>query len=120
MLKVYGSALKYVNASLVLCRGDNDSFLDKGIANRFRMDFEGYQLLGEYLFLDEEIRSAFKAVMRREHKWYSLSRLKSEVDDDRKWKAVKNSLFIWGYGSSQLFLIDTLGSSKSLVSLLRS
>src|SRR6267378_2332179 len=73
MLTAGGSSLKYIKAPFVLCRGDNDSFLDKGLANRFRIDFDGYRLLGEVLFPDYEIRNAFKAVMRRQHRWYGLS-----------------------------------------------
>lgn len=120
MLKVDGSSLKYIRESSVLCRGDNDSFLDKGLANRFLIDFDGYRLLGEFLFPDEEVRNAFKAVMRRHHRWYSLSRLKGEVDDDRKWKELENTLSNYGYGSGELFLINVLGSSKLLVGSLRS
>jgi len=120
MLKVGGSTLKYIKESLVFCRGDNDSFLDKGLANRFLMDFDGYRLLEEFLFLDEETRDAFEGVMRRHHRWYSLSRLKGEVADDRKWKELENTLSSYGYGSRELFLINMLGSSKLLVGSLRS
>src|SRR5260221_3513416 len=120
MLKVGGSTLKYIKEPFVLCRGDNDSFLDKGLANRFRIDFDGYRLLGEVLFPDYEIRNAFKAVMRRQHRWYGLSRLKTEVDEYHKWKEIEDTLFNYNYGYGGLLLINTLGSSKLLVSLLRS
>jgi len=120
MLKVSGSSLKYIKEPLVTCRGDNDSFLDKGLANRFRIDFDGYRLLGEALFLDDEVLNAFKAVMRRHHRWYSLSRLKTEVDGDHKWKELEATLFHYRYGYGELFLINILGSSKLLVSSLRS
>lgn len=120
MLRVEGSSLKYIKESSVLCRGENDSFLDKGIGNRFRIDFDGYWLLGELLFLDEPIRNAFKAVMRREHPWYTLPKLKSEVDDDREWTELENTLLNYGYSSGELLLINILGSSHLLVWLLRS
>jgi len=115
ILKVDGSSLKYVEESPVLCRGENDSFLHKGICDRFRIDFDGYRLLAEFLFLDEPVRNAFKAVMRREHRWYTLSRHKSEVNDDRKWKELEEALFNYGYSSEEMFLINGLGSSKLLV-----
>jgi len=120
MLKAGGSSLKYIKAPLVLCRGDNDSFLDKGLANRFRIDFDGYRLLGEVLFPDDESQVALKAVMRRHHRWYNLLRLKSEIDEDFKWKEIENSLFSYNYGYWELFLINTLGSSRLVVSSLRS
>jgi abequosyltransferase len=120
MLKVDGSSLKFIKESSVLCRGENDSFLDKGLANRFLIDFDGYRLLGESLFLDDDTRNAFKAAVKREHKWYSLSRLKSELDDDLKWKELENTLFDYGYGSGELFLANMLGTSKLLVRSLRS
>lgn len=115
MLKVDGNSLKYIKESLIACRGDNDSFLDRGLVNRFRIDFDGYRMLSETFFLDDESRKAFEAVMRRQHKWYSLARLKSQVENDQKWKEMENILFSYGYGSGSLLLINTLGSSKLLV-----
>lgn len=119
ILKTDGSSLKYINESAVLCRGDNDSFLDKGVANRFLIDFDGYRLIGESLFFDDGIRNALKRVMRRHHRWYSLSRLRSEVSRS-KWKELKDTLCNYGYGSGELLLIDMLGSSKPFVRLLLS
>jgi abequosyltransferase len=120
ILKEWGSSLKYIRESCILCRGGNDSFLDKGIASRFRIDFDGYWLLAETLFLDAEIREAFKAVMRREHRWYTLPKLKSEIDDDRAWKTQEDTLLRYGYSSGELSLINIVGSSRLLVRLLRS
>jgi len=120
ILKERGSSLKYIRESCILCRGDNDSFLDRGIGSRFRIDFDGYWLLAETLFLDAQIRNAFKAVMRREHRWYTLPRLKSEIDDDRAWIEQQDMLLRYGYRSRELHLINLLGSSKLLVRLLRS
>jgi abequosyltransferase len=120
ILKVGGTSFKYIKQPLVACRWDNDSFMDKGLAHRVRIDFEGYRLLVEALFLDDEIRNACKAVMRRQHRWYNLSRLKCEVDDHREWKEIENTLSDYGYGHGELFLINMLGSSKLLVNSLRS
>jgi hypothetical protein len=72
------------------------------------------------LFVDDEILSAFKAAMRRQHRWSGLSRLKSEVGDRDKWKEIENTLFSYRYGQGELLLINTLGSSKRLVGLLLS
>ena len=120
ILRERGSTLKYIRESCILCRGDNDSFMDKGIGRRFRIDFDGYWLLAETLFPDAQIRNAFKAVMRREHRWYTLPRLKSEIDDDHAWKEQEDILIRYGYRFGELSLINLLGSSKLLVRLLRS
>ncbi len=42
--------IKHLPFSLSMKRGDNDSFLDKGLANRIRIGIEGYQRLGEHFF----------------------------------------------------------------------
>jgi abequosyltransferase len=120
MLKVDGSSLKYIREPLVFCRGDNDSFLSKRLAHRFLIDFDGYRLIGEFLFRDNEIQNAFRAVMTRHHKWYSLSRLKSEIDDGRRWTELENTLVGYGYGFGELFLINVFGSSRLLVRVSRS
>jgi len=114
-LKTGGGNLKYLREFPILCRGGNDSFLGKGLANRLRIDLDGYWLLGESLFPDEDIRDAFKAVMRRQHKWYMLPSVKSEVDDDHSWKEVENRLSDYGYSSAQLLLIKMLGTLKPLL-----
>lgn len=119
LLKLAGSRLRYVKYPLVLCRGDNDSFLDKGLANRFLIDFDGYRLLGTHLFTDRGVIESFKAVMRREHEWYLLPKLKVEVDDD-KWSEIVERLHYYGYSHRELILINLLGSSKILIRILHS
>ena len=119
-LQISGTSLKYIKKQLVLFRGDNDSFRDKGYANRFLIDFDGYRHLGECLFPDEDVRNAFKAVMRREHKYYFLPRLKSEVDDELKWNELEKSLSYYGYSSWEMFFINRLGASQIFVGMARS
>ena len=43
---LHGGQLKYIKEPLVLCRGEHDSFLQKGTAHRYLIDVDGYQLLG--------------------------------------------------------------------------
>jgi abequosyltransferase len=47
-----GLTVKYLGESLLLKRGDNDSFMDKGIAHRFAIAIEGYQRIGQGVFGD--------------------------------------------------------------------
>lgn len=120
ILQLRGNSLKYIKEQLVLFRGDNDSFRDRGYANRIIIDFDGYRHLGECLFPDKDIRNHFIAVMRREHKCYFLPRLKSEVDNELKWNEIEKYLSYYGYGSFELFLINMLGASKMFVKMARS
>ena len=112
--------MNYIKEQLVLFRGYNDSFQDNGYANRILIDLDGYRHLGECFFPDKDVRNAFKAVMRHEHKWYFLLRLKSEVDDELKWNEIEKSLSYYGYSSAEMCLINTLGASKIFVRMARS
>ncbi len=112
-----GGRLKYLSKPLVLCRGDNDSFKDKGQLNRFLIDLNGYQLLASRLFRgDEGAAHAFKAVMRREHAWFMLASLRSRVGDTRDWKNCEEKLSSYGYTRAQLRMIGMLGTSGPLLS----
>lgn len=111
ILQTGKSTLKYLKESLVLCRGDNDSFLDKGIANRLSIDFDGYQLLSESLFAKKTIRNTFKTVVEREHNWRRLVIVKSQVDN-RQWADLKKSLQNYSY--RYRCLINIFGHSKFL------
>lgn len=106
-----GGKHKYIKQPLVFCRGQNDSFLQKGdagIVARFLIDIDGYHLLGEKLFSDMELRQAFMSVMRYEHRWFMWVRLAIRVQDDIEWKNIQLKLLSFGYTSGQLALIDSL------------
>jgi len=47
-----GLTVKYLGESLQLKRGDNDSFMDKGIAHRFAIAIDGYQKIAASVFGD--------------------------------------------------------------------
>lgn len=113
-----GGRLKYLSTPLVLCRGDNDSFGDKGQLNRFLIDLDGYQLLASRLFPgDEAAEHAFKAVMRREHAWFMLASLRSRVANARDWNNFEERLSSYGYSRAQLRVIRMLGASGPLLSV---
>lgn len=109
--------LKYISKPLVLCRGDNDSFRDKGQLNRFVIDLNGYQLLASRLFPgDDGAEHAFKAIMRREHAWFMLASLRSRVGNVRDWNNCEEMLSSYGYSRAQLRVIRILGTSGPLLS----
>lgn len=113
-LLIKGGQLKYIKDPLVLCRGENDSFLQKGAAHRFLIDLEGYQFLGSHLFHDDEILRAFHAVIRREFKWYIFAGLRHDVDSS-EWSAIERRLLSFGYSRTALRAVWILGSSRFLV-----
>jgi abequosyltransferase len=113
-----GGRLKYIQDPLVLCRGENDSFLQQGAAQRFLIDLDGYQLLGSHLFHDDEILQAFHAVIRREFKWYVFAGLRSEAGD-ADWNAIERKLLSLGYSRTSLRIVRVIGSSSHIVFLAR-
>lgn len=120
ILQSRGNSLKYIKDRLVLSRSFNDSFLDKGYANRILINLDGYRYFGECFFPDKYVHKVFKTIMTREHKYYDLSRLKSEVADELKWHQLETTLSYFGYSSAAMFLINMLGASQRFVRMARS
>jgi abequosyltransferase len=114
MLLIKGGQLKYIKDPLVLCRGENDSFLQKGAAHRFLIDLEGYQFLGSHLFHDDETLRAFHAVIRREFKWYIFAGLRHDVNTS-DWSGIERRLLSFGYSRTALRAVRIIGSSRLLV-----
>lgn len=110
-----GCTLKYLFDPLVLCRGDNDSFLTKGRLNRFLIDLDAYEKLAHALVPnDTAIQIAFKTVMQREHAWYKWARIRHEVSRS-EWQELERRLRGFGYSYPQLLIVRTLGRSRTLV-----
>ena len=114
-----GGKVKYIKESLVSARFDNDSFMDNGIAKRFLIDLDGYQLLAEQLFGKESIYTAFKSVMRREHKWYFLAGLASKVENRDDWGEIERKLRVYDYPPLAIYIARKLGSSKRMMAIVR-
>ena len=113
-----GGKHKYIRQPLVFCRGQNDSFLEKGdsgIVARFLIDIDGYHLLGQQLFSDKELRNAFMKVMQHEHQWFMWMRLAIRVQDEAMWKNVQLKLLDFGYTSVQIGLTNSLRRIESYV-----
>ena len=52
-----GLHLKYLSRSYLYKRGDNDSFMDKGIGHRYKVAIEGYDRLAETLFPKDSVEA---------------------------------------------------------------
>lgn len=109
--------LKYIKDALVLCRGDNDSFLEQGKVRRFLMDIDGYSLLASHLFDDNNVRDAFLKVIRREMKFHYLIRIRSLTENIQLWNDIEQKLLRCGYSLMSLRLIRIFGSLKWIVSI---
>jgi abequosyltransferase len=88
----------YLKDHFVLCRGGNDTFMDKGILRRIFLDYDGYLKLARDIF---EVNGAtyvsFLAVLRRHHP--ALRTLRSIVirAERKEWKGLKATLINVGY-----------------------
>jgi len=118
LLKNRGS-LKYIRDSLVLCRGDNDSFAGKGMLKRIALDLDGFELLAGRLFEEPPVREAFKAVMRREHVWFHLAGLRNRTTDMGMWNAFERKLLAYHYSPAQLYIVKTLAAWPFILPLAR-
>ena len=119
-MAINNCSMKYIKDPLILCRGGNDSFLDKGFLNRFLIDIDGYHLLAVKLFPDDaKVQGFFKSVMRHEHIWFMLASLKNKIDRVEIWNELERKLIDYGYSSNQLYFARTVGSSPIIMSVAR-
>lgn len=114
-----GRKVKYIKEALVSARFYNDSFMVNGIARRYLIDLNGYQILADHLFGDVSVRDAFKSVMRREHKWYFLPGLASKVENPDEWHELVCKLRSYGYQPAMLSIAGKLRASKRAMAFVR-
>lgn len=108
--------IKYIPFPLVLNRAGNDSFSSQGIEKRYLLDFDGYLLLANQLFNDDHhVRRVFLRVMTREHPWYRLVKLRSEIQSSERWGEICMKLLEFGYGRKQIALCSILGRARFIV-----
>mgnify|MGYP001587417911 CR=1 FL=1 len=109
--------IKYIKDALVLCRGDNDSFLANGLVRRFMLDIDGYRLLADNLFNnDPELRIAFLSVLRREVRLHYLIKVRSSAGDMGLWGMIEKKLISCGYSPLTLCVARKVGALKLFVS----
>jgi abequosyltransferase len=76
-------------------RGDNDSFADKGIVNRFRIGIEGYHRLADAFFGHESVEAFhIRRVIRNEFTFLMLlnAKLKCSLNPGRESKQILDEL----------------------------
>jgi len=101
--------LKYIEDGLVMNRADNDCFSAGGIEKRYLLDFNGYLKLADALWADDsEVRKAFLQVMKREHKWYRLIKLRVNISK-QSWQSFSTLLPKFGYGRRLLSFVNFCG-----------
>lgn len=106
-----GARFRYLAAPLVLCRGGTDSFRAGGLARRLLLDLRGYLQLADALFPgDPGSRSAFLAVMRREHPLRQWIWARLETPDGETWNEVEGELAKCGFSWLERGLSDFLGT----------
>jgi len=112
-----GGGLKYVNAPIVMCRMENDSFSSNGVSGRFLIDYRGYMKIANGLFDDSLSKQAFLNVMIREHGFFRLLKLRSSITDRSKWAEVELMLNEYGYNKYIIIISNYLGGVTFLVKM---
>jgi O-antigen biosynthesis alpha-1,3-abequosyltransferase len=111
--------LQYIDCPIVLNRGHNDSFSSHGLQRRFRLDFDGYLSIANALFAaDTEVRNAFLTVMRREHPWYHLVKLRSDFHSAGDWAQFCERLSCFGYTRRLLRVCGFIGRFRHMTKVL--
>lgn len=112
--------LKYISQPpLVLTRFGNDSFSDDGFFNRLLLDFEGYKIIADKLFIhDKKLKMAFLKVMTLEHRWYRIIKLKSSAADENEWNEMCISLKNFGYSNLMISICSFFGSFRNIIAFL--
>jgi abequosyltransferase len=108
-----GAQVRYIAEPLVMCRGDNDSFLNNGIVARYLLDMHGYDELATLLFsADLEMQRRFKSVVVRQHRWFVWIWLSSLVKTEKQRLDVHTALARYGYPQWRITLTDWLAKSR--------
>ena len=78
-----GLVVKYFQESLLNKRGDNDSFVDKGMVNRYKVQIDGYHQIGNYFFGVNSLENFhIRRVVRNELPLYNIMQLKQQCMKD--------------------------------------
>jgi abequosyltransferase len=112
-----GATLHYLSEPLVMCRGENDSFLAEGSFRRFRIDVDGFELVMSLFADTPSLERAYRAVFRREHPAWRLAgpferaRTTAERDD------LERRLRRYGYSRVTLRLARAVASMSLVVAV---
>jgi abequosyltransferase len=116
-----GLLIQCVSEALVLCRGENDSFVSNGILRRIFIDFDGYIRIAHQVFPeDKEVQAALIGVLKREHPFRRL--IKIEVlkhKDYKQYEQLRQHLRVVGWREIDFLCARCLQGLYSMYSLLK-
>jgi abequosyltransferase len=117
-MRSFQATMKYIVAPVVLCRGDNDSFLSLGLVGRHLIDLRGFHLIAQLLFPhNSRLRLRFKEVVNREHHWVTWVWLRSVTLDDMDWQSIRLLLPEYGYSRLTILAMEYLARMPRGVTL---
>jgi abequosyltransferase len=111
--------VRYLADPLIMCRGDNDSFMAGGVVARHLIDLNGYEQLARHLFADARMQKAFKAVMRRQHRWFAWVWLLSSARNDDERAKIALALRAYGYGVLLTAITTSIARSRVALTVAR-
>ena len=96
-----GCTLSYVDHFLVLNRGGNESFLDKGSANRILIDLFGYARFADEFFYNTIYYDAFLNILKNKERrqFRTIVSLRYYSLDEAEWERSKYILAKLGYSN---------------------
>jgi len=105
MLRKEGT-LYYSNRRVVMLRMGNDSFETEKKIERFVLDLNGYQKLGDSIFYDDDLlKYYFWGVLRKTHSWRTLFKARLSVATRKEWSQVENKLINLCFSKTKLFVV---------------
>ncbi|GAB0058334.1 hypothetical protein SIID45300_02682 [Candidatus Magnetaquicoccaceae bacterium FCR-1] len=113
-LLLSGRRLKYLPSAFVVCRNDNDSFSSGGRIARYNIDFYGYLAISK-LIKEKHREIDILQVVRREHRLFRLSELRSEMHLLQWRQYASKTLYPIGYGRLIVMFASLVGSSSGLI-----
>jgi len=96
-IKNHSVKLRYLDKPLILNRGENDSFLDRGFINRVYIDFKGYHKLSLIFKDDREIINCFYNVLKKEYPYYRVIKVLCFARKTKELENLKNWFLKIGY-----------------------
>lgn len=100
-----GLRVKYIPTILLDQRGDNDSFADRGVVNRYRIGIEGYHNLANHFYGYESLEAFhIRRVIRNEFKLQSFLSAKIQTirNPMRESRPLLDQLIKMAYGDKSL------------------
>jgi abequosyltransferase len=115
LLRQPSNTLLYVAEPLVMCRGDNDSFMNNDMVSRFFIDFDGYGLIANQVFSDRvDLARHLLAAVRRDHGLVPLAGLRSRVSSE-SWPDVRGRLESLGYPGWLILAAEIVGVCRPII-----